>query len=65
LAAIFAEPACGKALKADLAGLRSYRAGRFRVVYRLAADQLVEVIAIGPRRTTYEETYRLVRRAHP
>jgi mRNA interferase RelE/StbE len=64
LRAIVGEPRCGKPLKDELEGLRSYRLGRFRIVYRFAADQMVEVIAIGPRRTIYEQTYRLIRRAH-
>jgi len=54
-------PSCGKPLKEELAGLRSYRIGRFRIVYRIAADHSVEVVAIGPRRHIYEETYRKVR----
>jgi mRNA interferase RelE/StbE len=61
LQAIVEEPACGKALKEELAGLRSYRFGRFRFVYRVAADRMVEVAAIGPRRRIYEETYRKLR----
>lgn len=55
-------PAAGKALKKELAGLRSYRVGRSRIVYRLAGKRTIEIIAIGPRRTIYEETYRLLRR---
>lgn len=54
------EPECGKALKNELAGLRSFRVGRFRIVYRLAGATILEVVAIGPRITIYEETYRLI-----
>lgn len=36
LQAIVEAPTCGKALKEELAGLRSFRIGRFRVVYRIA-----------------------------
>ena len=42
--------------------MRSYRVARFRVVYRVADRTTVEIIAVGPRRNIYEETYRLVRR---
>jgi mRNA interferase RelE/StbE len=62
LQAIVENPTCGKALKEELADLRSYRIGRFRVVYRLAEDRSIEVVTIGPRRSVYEETYRQVRR---
>ncbi len=55
-------PTAGKALKNELAGLRSYRVGRARIVYRLAGERIIEIVAIGPRRTIYEETYRLLRR---
>ena len=55
-------PTAGKALKNELAGLRSYRVGRVRIVYRLAGERIIEIVAIGPRRTIYEETYRLLRR---
>jgi len=61
LQAIVESSACGKPLKEELAGLRSYRIGRFRIVYRIAEDRSVEVVAIGPRRYIYEETYRKVR----
>jgi mRNA interferase RelE/StbE len=55
-------PTAGKALKNELAGLRSCRAGRTRILYRLAGERTLEIVAIGPRRTIYEETYRLLRR---
>jgi mRNA interferase RelE/StbE len=62
LQAIVEAPGCGKPLKEDLAGLRSYRMGRMRTVYRVADDRLVEVVAVGPRKQIYEETYRRVQR---
>jgi mRNA interferase RelE/StbE len=60
LQTIVLAPTCGKPLKEELAGLRSYRFGRFRIVYRLAENRLVEVVAIGPRKYIYQETYRKV-----
>jgi len=57
------DPAVGKELRDELAGLRSLRVGRFRIVYRLAARQVIDLVAIGPRRTIYEETLRLLRRS--
>jgi len=64
LDAVLADPGVGKALRVELAGLRSCRVGRFRIVYRTAGTQ-VEVVAIGPRRTIYDETWRRVRRRPP
>ena len=61
---VLADPGVGKALRDELAGLRSCRVGRFRIVYR-AARTVIEVVAIGPRWTIYEETWRRVRRRAP
>jgi mRNA interferase RelE/StbE len=63
LKTIIEAPYSGKALKDSLEGLRSYRAKRFRVIYRvfLKAKQ-IEIIAIGPRKTIYEETFKLIRK---
>ena len=62
LAEIAEHPHNGKALKQELSGLRSFRVGGFRVVYRLSGERRVEVVAIGPRESIYEETWRIVRR---
>lgn len=59
-----ADPELGKALRDELEGLRSCRVGRFRNVYR-SAGSVVEIVAIGPRKTIYEETWRRVRRGPP
>jgi len=57
---IIANPECGKALQLELSGLRSYRVNRFRIIYRPVADKVVELVAVGPRKSIYEETYRLI-----
>ncbi len=54
------DPCAGKALVDELAGLRSYRVSRFRIIYRLVQEKRIEIIAVGPRERIYEETYRLV-----
>jgi mRNA interferase RelE/StbE len=59
---ISSDPAAGKALVDELAGLRSYRVSRFRIIYRQTSGQ-IEIIAVGPRDRIYEATYRLVRKA--
>ena len=49
----------GKGLKGDLIGLRSFRVGRLRIIYRISDKRKkVEVIAIGPRISIYEATFR-------
>ena len=62
LDAIRTDPGSGKELRDDLAGLRSLRVGRFRIVYRVTPRGLIELVAVGPRRSIYEETLRLLRR---
>lgn len=57
---ICANPYCGKALKEELDGLRSFRVRRFRVIYQVISEDKIGIIAIGPRKYIYEETYRLV-----
>jgi mRNA interferase RelE/StbE len=56
------DPSVGKELRDELAGLRSLRVGRFRIVYRIAPRRLIDLVAVGPRRTIYQETLRLLRR---
>ena len=49
-------PLEGHALQAELSGLRSYRVGRYRVIYRINdAERAIEVLLAGPRRDIYEE----------
>jgi len=59
---IRADPEIGKELRDELAGLRSLRVGRVRIVYRVAARRVIDLAAIGPRWTIYQETLRLLRR---
>lgn len=61
LETILADPSSGKALREQLSGLRSFRVGTFRIVYRVTGN-IVEIVAVGPRERIYEETYRLLRR---
>jgi mRNA interferase RelE/StbE len=56
------DPLTGKALKGELEGLWSLRVARFRVIYRIGDDRVIEVVAVGPRKSIYEETLRLLRR---
>ena len=56
LEVLIRDPYGGKALRNGLQGLRSYRVGRFRIIYRLRED--IEVVAFGPRDSIYVETYR-------
>jgi len=61
LRTILTDPSSGKALKDELAGLRSFRVGSFRIIYRVMRN-IVEVVAVGPRERIYEETYRVLKR---
>ena len=56
------EPQTGKSLKDDLEGLKSYRVGRFRIIYRISTKSIIEIVAIGPRATIYEETFRIIKK---
>ncbi len=60
LQTILADSGAGKALKDELAGLRSFRVSRFRIIYKILDKKEIEIIAIGPREHIYEETYRLI-----
>ena len=63
LATISQDPHAGRLLRDELEGLRSFRVGRFRILYRiLDEERTVEIVALGPRANIYEETYRLVGR---
>lgn len=56
------DPLVGKPLREELAGLRSYRVARFRIIYRIADKNTIELVAVGPRRNIYEETFRLLQK---
>ena len=57
---ILDDPLSAKALKDELLGLRSFRVSKFRIIYRTTKEEVVEVIAVGPRKTIYEETLKLL-----
>lgn len=63
LQTVLNDPQSGKALKNELGGLQSFKVGKFRVVYKAAKDKgIIEVVTIGPRKTIYEETMRLLKK---
>lgn len=62
LKSITAKPYSGKLLKDELEGLRSVRVSRFRIIYLFDAKKEIQIVAIGPRATIYEETYRLIKK---
>ena len=59
---IVSEPAAGKSLQDELKGLKSLKVGRFRIIYKVASRRIIEIVAVGPRQTVYEETYRLLKK---
>ena len=58
------EPYSGKALKEEISDLRSFRIKRFRIIYKITAKKQINIVAIGPRRYIYEETFRIISREH-
>jgi len=63
LQTVLNDPLSGKVLKDELEGLLSFKVGKFRVIYKIVKDKgIIEVVAIGPRKTIYEETFRLLKR---
>ena len=53
------EPERGKLLQLTLRGLRSWRTGDYRIIYRIIEDRIeIIVIAIGHRRDVYERLRR-------
>lgn len=61
LSIILTNPADGKALKNELAGLRNFRVSRSRIIYREGRN-VIEIVAIGPRERIYEDTYRMLKK---
>ncbi len=59
---ILDDPACGKPLERELKSFWSLRIGRYRIIYR-PDEAGAEIVAIGPRRTVYEETARYIVRS--
>ena len=58
---VLSNPNEGKVLKDGLAGLRSFRVGRLRIIYRVERN-VVEIVAIGPRERIYEETFLILKK---
>ena len=59
---ILSNPNVGKSLKGELTGLKSFRAGRFRIIYRISLKHIIDIVAVGPRSIIYEITYRLLKK---
>ena len=59
---IIDDPHIGKALKDELKGLWSYRIKRIRIIYRFPSKKYIDIIALGPRKSIYEETYKLLKK---
>jgi mRNA interferase RelE/StbE len=57
---LLSDPDAGKNLKEELAGLKSFRTGSFRIIYRITKPATIELIAVGPRKNIYEITLKLL-----
>jgi len=50
------DPACGDPLQKELEGYWKSRVRRFRIVYSIdRANRVIRIVAVGPRRTIYEQ----------
>lgn len=65
LKTILQDPYCGKALRDELIELRNFKVRRFRVIYSVVSDNMIEIVAIGPRKNIYRETFRLIGKDSP
>ena len=61
LKAIMETPHTGKILRDELAGLRSMRVSKLRIIYRVSKKEIA-IVAVGPRIRIYDETYRLLQK---
>lgn len=57
---ILANPHSGKELQDELKGFRTYRVGRFRIIYAIN-QKGIHVIGLGPRATIYEDTLHMLK----
>jgi len=57
---ILNDPYSGKALKDELRGLRSFKVRRLRLIYRISSKTTIDLVAVGPRKNIYEETFKLI-----
>ena len=48
------DPLCGKALIEELKGLRSYKLGAIRIIYKIEHSSIF-ILTIGPRKTIYQK----------
>jgi mRNA interferase RelE/StbE len=62
LRALAMNPKAGEPLHDELEGLCKFRVRRYRIVYRiLSKPRIVRILAVGERRTIYEELARQAR----
>lgn len=58
LRALSENPSLGEPLRRELEGLWQYRVRRFRVIYTVDRPRrIIQVVAVGHRRTIYEELF--------
>lgn len=54
--AIAADPSIGEPLHGELEGRRKFRVRRYRLIYRIdGSAKVIDFVALGHRRTVYEE----------
>ena len=61
LQTLLEDSCCGKSLKEELHGVRSYKVKKYRIIYRVVGKKKeLEIIAIGPRKNIYAETFKII-----
>jgi mRNA interferase RelE/StbE len=66
LRALSVDPNIGEPLRRELEGLWKYQVRRFRIIYAIdRARQSIRIVAVGHRRTVYEEVAALLHRTKP
>ncbi len=50
-------------MKEELSGLRSLRIKRFRIIYEISVRREISIVALGPRKYIYEETFRIIQKS--
>jgi mRNA interferase RelE/StbE len=59
---LLVNPSTGSRLHHELEGLRKYPVHRYRIVYGLdSAKKVIDIVAVGQRRSIYEEVAELLR----
>ena len=60
LKTLVTDPNAGTHLRDEMEELQSFKVKRLRIIYKVARQEEIHIIAIGPREQIYEDTFRLI-----